>query len=59
MRKLKQEKVIYVLLHNIRSAHNVGSMFRTADALGVSTMFLTGYTPAPVDRFGMPVKEIA
>lgn len=50
---------IRVLLHNIRSAHNVGSMFRTSDAIGVARIFLSGYTPLPVDRFGRPVKEIA
>ena len=41
-----------VVLHDIRSAENVGSIFRTADACGVSAVFLTGYTPLPVDRFG-------
>ena len=50
---------VRVLLHNIRSAHNVGAMFRTGDALGVSRIYLSGYTPCPVDRFGRPVKEIA
>jgi tRNA G18 (ribose-2'-O)-methylase SpoU len=49
---------IAVLLHNIRSAHNVGSIFRTADAAGVSNVYLTGYTPTPIDRFGRPQKEI-
>ncbi len=48
-----------VLLHNIRSAHNVGSIFRTADAAGVSHIYITGYTPTPVDRFKRPQKEIA
>lgn len=48
-----------VLLHNIRSAHNVGAIFRTADAAGVSKIFLTGYTPTPHDRFNRPQKEIA
>jgi len=48
----------YVILHDIRSAHNVGSIFRTADGAGVSKMFLTGYTPTPIDRFGRPVPEI-
>lgn len=43
---------IYVILHNIRSVYNVGSIFRTADAAGAEKIFLTGYTPAPVDRFG-------
>ncbi|PSO46704.1 MAG: RNA methyltransferase [Parcubacteria group bacterium SW_4_46_8] len=40
------------ILHNIRSVHNVGSIFRTADGLGVEKLYLTGYTPEPVDRFG-------
>jgi 23S rRNA (guanosine2251-2'-O)-methyltransferase len=48
-----------VLLHNVRSTHNVGSIFRTADAAGVSKILLTGYTPAPTDRFGRPQKDIA
>lgn len=48
----------YVILHNIRSAHNVGSIFRTADGAGVMKIFLCGYTPTPVDRFGRPVSEI-
>ena len=51
-----QEKM--VLLHNIRSTHNVGSIFRTADAAGVSKIFLCGYTPTPVDRFGRSQKDI-
>lgn len=50
---------IEILLHNIRSAHNVGSIFRTADAAGVAQAHLSGYTPRPVDRFGRPSKEIA
>lgn len=49
----------YLLLHNIRSAHNVGSIFRTADGAGVSHIYLSGYTPSPVDRFGRSVEEIA
>ncbi len=47
-----------VILHNIRSAHNVGSVFRSADGAGVSKIFLTGYTPAPTDRFGREREEI-
>ncbi|KKU59142.1 MAG: tRNA/rRNA methyltransferase [Parcubacteria group bacterium GW2011_GWA2_47_12] len=50
---------MYILLHNIRSNHNVGSIFRTADAAGVAKIFLAGYTPAPVDRFGRINKELA
>jgi len=41
-----------VWLHNIRSVHNVGSIFRTADAVGINHIYLSGYTPLPVDRFG-------
>lgn len=37
----------YLVLPNIRSCHNVGALFRTADALGVSKLFLVGYTAAP------------
>lgn len=37
----------YIIAHNIRSLHNVGTIFRTADALGVSRLFLTGYTATP------------
>ncbi len=36
-----------VVLDNIRSAHNVGSIFRTADALGVEKLYLCGITPKP------------
>ncbi len=46
-----------LILHNIRSVHNVGSIFRTADAAGVTKIFLTGYTPAPVDRFKLERKD--
>ncbi len=50
---------IAVLLHDIRSTHNVGSIFRTADAAGISRVYLTGYTPTPTDRFGRARKDIA
>ncbi len=48
----QKQRDIYLLLDNIRSTHNVGSIFRTADAVGVTKIFLSGYTPAPIDRFG-------
>ena len=41
-----------LILNNIRSVLNVGAIFRTADCAGVEKIYLTGYTPAPVDRFG-------
>lgn len=48
----------YLILENIRSAHNVGAIFRTADGAGVSKIYLIGYTPAPTDRFGREQSEI-
>ena len=58
MRQEKQRETI-VIFHNIRSVENVGAMFRTADAAGVSKIYLTGYTPAPTDRFGRKRSDIA
>ena len=48
-----------VVLDNIRSVHNVGSIFRTSDALGVNKIFLCGCTPTPRDRFGRDRKDLA
>jgi tRNA G18 (ribose-2'-O)-methylase SpoU len=45
-------KEIVVVLDNIRSMENVGSIFRTCDAAGVNKLILTGITPKP------PRKEI-
>ncbi len=47
------------ILDNIRSVHNVGSIFRTADALGVEKLYLCGTTPTPLDRFGRARKDLA
>lgn len=49
---------VTVILHDIRSVHNVGSIFRTADGAGVSRIYLSGYTPTPIDRFGRVVPEM-
>jgi tRNA G18 (ribose-2'-O)-methylase SpoU len=38
---------IIVIAHNIRSTHNVGSVFRTCEGFGVSKIILSGYTPYP------------
>jgi 23S rRNA (guanosine2251-2'-O)-methyltransferase len=48
-----------LILHNIRSVENVGAMFRTADAAGINKIYLTGYTPAPLDRFGRKRSDLA
>jgi len=41
---------VCMVLHNIRSAHNVGSVLRTADAMRISEVVVSGYTPDPSDR---------
>lgn len=38
---------VILIAHNLRSCHNVGSLLRTAEGLGVHKVFLTGYTPYP------------
>lgn len=38
---------IIVIAHNLRSCHNVGSLLRTAEGLGIKKTYLTGYTPYP------------
>ena len=48
----------YLILENIRSAYNVGAIFRTADGAGVDKIYLCGYTPSPTDRFGRLQAEI-
>jgi tRNA G18 (ribose-2'-O)-methylase SpoU len=47
-----------VVLDSVRSSHNVGAIFRTADAVGVSKIYLAGYTPTPTDRFGRPNEKL-
>ncbi len=42
-------RTLHLIAHNIRSCENVGSLFRTADSLGISKIWLTGYTPVPPD----------
>lgn len=43
-------KELYLILHDIRSAYNVGAIFRSADGAGVSKIYLSGYTPCPADN---------
>ena len=44
------KKNIYLILDNLRSAHNVGAIFRTADATRVKKIFLCGITPTPSEE---------
>ncbi len=56
---MKKNTENILILYNIRSVQNVGAMFRTADAAGIDKIYLTGYTPAPLDRFGRKRKDLA
>ena len=47
-----------VILADVRSRHNVGAIFRTCEGAGVDILYLAGYTPHPIDRFGREVGEI-
>ena len=49
---------VIVVLPDIRSAHNVGSIFRTSDAAGVGAIYLSGYTPTPLNKFNKPQPQI-
>ena len=42
-----KKREIYLILDNIRSRENIGSIFRTADGAGVKKIYLCGITPAP------------
>lgn len=48
--KQAEKNKIIVLLDNIRSAYNVGSIFRTADAFLIECIFICGYSPPPTHR---------
>jgi tRNA G18 (ribose-2'-O)-methylase SpoU len=50
---------IIAILPDIRSVHNVGSIFRTADAAGAEKIYCCGYTPTPLDRFGRVRQDFA
>lgn len=48
-----------VVLDNLRSVHNVGSIFRTSNAVGVEKIYLCGTTPTPLDNKGERRKDFA
>ena len=48
--KLANKKPLVVVMDNIRSMHNVGSVFRTSDAFLIAGICLGGYTPQPPHR---------
>ena len=47
---MKEKREFVVVLDNIRSLYNVGSIFRTAEALGFDKVYLGGITPAPDNK---------
>lgn len=47
------------MIHDIRSVHNVGALFRTADAIGISEIIISGFSPTPIDRFGRDRADLA
>lgn len=56
---LKKDNLNILILPDIRSAINVGAIFRTADAVGIDKIYLVGCTPRPNDQFGRIQKDIA
>lgn len=54
----KNKRIVYLILENIRSNFNVGSIFRIADCVGISKIFLCGYTPTPKNKFGIDNREM-
>lgn len=55
---MKKKHISYIVLHNIRSVHNIGAIFRVADAIGIDTIYLSGYSPTPRDQFGRMRNDI-
>jgi len=50
---------IILIAHNLRSCHNIGSLLRTADGLGVEKVCLTGYTPYPATKNDVRLPHLA
>jgi 23S rRNA (guanosine2251-2'-O)-methyltransferase len=53
------KKACILVLENLRSVENTASIFRTADGLGASKIYLIGTTPQPIDRFGRKRADFA
>lgn len=50
---------IIVIAHNIRSTHNIGAIFRTAEGFGVSKIIVSGYSPYPLTKPDSRLPHIA
>ncbi|MFA7000462.1 MAG: TrmH family RNA methyltransferase [Candidatus Paceibacterota bacterium] len=55
--KMKPSNIL--ILPDIRSAVNVGAIFRTADGSGIDKIYLVGVTPRPTDQYGRIQRDIA
>jgi tRNA G18 (ribose-2'-O)-methylase SpoU len=56
---MKTNRENILIIYNVRSVENVGAMFRTADAAAINKIYLIGYTPCPLDRFGRKRGDLA
>ena len=56
---INTSRQIVIVANNIRSAHNVGSLFRTAEGLAINKLILTGYTPYPISKNDLRLPHIA
>jgi len=56
---MKKQIHSILILPDIRSAINVGAIFRTADAVGINKIYIIGFTPKPTDKFGRIQKDIS
>jgi tRNA G18 (ribose-2'-O)-methylase SpoU len=48
-----------VILDDIRSVQNVATIFRSSDGIGVSKIWLGGYTPGPLDKYGIVIPKFS
>lgn len=55
---MTQQPKMFIILHNIRSAYNVGAIFRTADAVGADKIYLCGHTPIPLGNNAMSITNV-
>lgn len=50
---------IILIAHNLRSTHNIGSLLRTAEGLGINQVVLSGYTPYPIETKDQRLPHLA
>lgn len=50
---------VVLVVQNVRSAHNVGSLLRTADGLGIEKVYFCGFTPYPETKIDKRLPHVA